>query len=147
MTLLSRFVVRSRVDNLETNFSSLVRSWKYCYMMRCFESIKMINADFFRKSQEIFERVFAAVVAISGLAAAAVRNTSSILASDFTFLAISCALLGLASYIIRSGNQKVDSHFLPWVIIKIASAIICIFLSIVGFFFLPPEMMRRHSFV
>jgi hypothetical protein len=93
----------------------------------------MINADFFRKSPEIFERVFAAVVAISGLAAAAVRSTSSILASDFTFLAISCAILSFASYIIRSRNQKVDSHSLPWVIMAIAAVVTCIFLSVVGF--------------
>lgn len=93
----------------------------------------MINADFFRKSPEIFERVFAAVVAISGLAAAAVRSTSSILASDFTFLAISCAILSFSSYIIRSRNQKVDSHSLPWVIMAIAAVVTCIFLSVVGF--------------
>jgi hypothetical protein len=87
-------------------------------------------ADFFKKSPEIAERVFACVATISGLVAATIRNSSPNLAIDFTILAIGSAVLGVFSYVRRSRHQKQDKDFsISWTMIVLTAGLLVVFIG------------------
>jgi hypothetical protein len=70
----------------------------------------MLSPDFFKKSPEVTERIFVAVTAISGLAAASFRTANYLIAIEFTLMAVCSAVLSVASYVRRSRNQRVDGE-------------------------------------